>query len=93
VVVSNRLHALLLAGLCGAVPIALTSLAHQKVIGVFDSLGLSELTIDAEAASARGRLFDLLTSSTRYIDRVKTAFDRQRTFAEMRLKQLMADLA
>ena len=45
IVVSNRLHCLLLGALCGAVPIALTSRDHTKLVSLFETVGWESLLL------------------------------------------------
>jgi exopolysaccharide biosynthesis predicted pyruvyltransferase EpsI len=50
VVLSNRLHCLLLAARCGALPIALTSLRHSKLVSLYRTVGWSDLVLDIDDA-------------------------------------------
>lgn len=88
-VVSNRLHALLLAGLCGTVPIALTTRSHQKLVSVFETVGLNELVVDVDEADAAERLTELMNNHTRYTGLVTRIFDEQRALGTRLLAEIL----
>ena len=48
IVVSNRLHCLLMGACCGAVPVALTSREHTKVNALFAAVGWESLILPIE---------------------------------------------
>jgi hypothetical protein len=50
-VLSNRLHCLLLGACCGALPIAVTAAGHVKLVSLFESLGWADLVVPTDDAS------------------------------------------
>jgi polysaccharide pyruvyl transferase WcaK-like protein len=54
-VISNRLHCLLLGAYCGAVPVALTSRQHGKVNALFETVGWKSLVLHIEDRDAIAR--------------------------------------
>jgi polysaccharide pyruvyl transferase WcaK-like protein len=74
---SNRLHALLLAASCGALPIAvLPSRRHVKVRALFDDLGLSSNVVDLENDSGNAPRELSWTMGNLEYQRLKSYFDR-----------------
>lgn len=54
VVISNRLHCLLFAAACGAVPVALVSSADSKICDLFETLGWQELLVSCKRGKSIG---------------------------------------
>ena len=69
-VVSNRLHCLL----CGAVPIALTTRNHKKLVSLFETVGLSELLVYLDEPDALHdhlqRIVDRYSTTRRLVEQV-----------------------
>ena len=73
-VISNRLHVLLLAGIAGAIPIAVVSgKENQKIIGVYEGMGLSRLLIPVESLSGNS-----IAEAAVKVSEITQAFKTQR---------------
>ena len=79
VVVSNRLHCLLLGACYGAVPVALTTDAHSKVVSLFRTVGWDSLILHADDERCVERFHEIRRESRHLRDLVRTTFARQRT--------------
>ena len=78
-VVSNRLHCLLLGAQAGAVPVALTSQRHTKVVSLFETVGWHKLIIDIDDPDGPPtRLDEIRESLDRLQPMVQSEFNRQR---------------
>jgi len=55
-VISDRMHVLVLAALSGAVPLELVPEPTRKITAAFATIGLSDTTADASTLSADGML-------------------------------------
>lgn len=64
-VVSDRMHVLVLAALSGAVPAELVPHPTGKITAAFESIGLTDITFDAASADADGQLRFLRTQLER----------------------------
>lgn len=87
-VISNRLHALLIGAYCGAIPIALTTPEHVKVVSLFETVGWKSLVVNAEdLLNVSNRLDEILNDSLNLSQMVKTTFTTQRELGLEFLKQ------
>lgn len=78
-VISNRLHCLLLGAHCGAVPVALTSREHGKVNALFETVGWKSLLLDIEDRGAIARRLGAIRRELpRLRSMVASSFDEQR---------------
>ncbi len=78
-VVSDRMHVLILAALNGAVPAELVPRPTQKITVAFEVIGVRGISLDAEAADAAGMrdfLHAQLGRSAEIIERVEVARQR-----------------
>jgi hypothetical protein len=78
-VVSNRLHCLLLGACYGAVPVALTTDAHSKVVSLFRTVGWDSLILHADDERCVERFHEIRRESRHLRDLVRTTVARQRT--------------
>lgn len=76
VIVSNRLHGLLIAASRGAIPVPLLNSGEQKIRGVFEQAGLAPLILDgrAPAAANAGALAGFLADRTTWRGTLEQAF-------------------
>lgn len=87
-VVSNRLHCLLMGAYCGAVPVALTSRAHTKVTALFETVGWHSLILPIEEAEALPQRFAAIQQDLPRLRRIVAAsFDEQRRLGLTMLAQ------
>lgn len=87
-VVSNRLHCLLLGAYCGAVPVALTSREHGKVNALFETVGWKSLLLHIEdRATLVRRLGSIRRELPRLRGMVTSTFDEQRRLGRALLEQ------
>jgi hypothetical protein len=87
-VISNRLHCLLLGAHCGAVPVALTSHEHGKVNALFETVGWKSLLLHVEDRGAIAqRLAAIRRDLPRLRNMVASSFDEQRRFGRQSLER------
>jgi polysaccharide pyruvyl transferase WcaK-like protein len=87
-VISNRLHCLLLGAHCGAVPVALTSREHGKVNALFETVGWKSLLLHVEDRGAIAqRLAAIRRDLPRLRNMVASSFDEQRRFGRQSLER------
>lgn len=90
IVVSNRLHVLLLAARCGALPIALTTRQHTKLVSLFTTVGLEPLLIFAEdSQSVASRFIEIVNRTKALKCMVDEMLVSQRTVAIQILDQVI----
>lgn len=88
VVISNRLHSLLIGARCGAIPIALTASSHAKLISLFETVGWSDLLINHKDRQAcRSRLLHILNNLAKYRSTVADTFSAQSRLGNLSLRQ------
>ena len=90
-VVSNRLHCLLLGACQGAIPVALTTEAHTKVVSLFRTVGWDSLIVRADDDARVDRFHEIRRQSHRLRELVRTTFDRQRTLGAQTLRQAVLE--
>lgn len=82
VVVSNRLHVLLLTILAGGIPLALTdTVRHHKILSMFHDLGIGDLVIDQHQPKGLDKLWMDLSSDVgaeKIRERLRQAATRSR---------------
>lgn len=79
IVVSNRLHCLLMGAYCGAVPVALTSREHTKVNALFETVGWKSLTLAIEDRDELAQRFAAIQRDLSNLrPMVDSVFQRQR---------------
>jgi polysaccharide pyruvyl transferase WcaK-like protein len=81
IVVSNRLHCLLLGARCGAIPVALTIGRHSKVVSLFRTVGWESLVLDVTDGRSVERFAAIRRDSESLRTLVNTTFERQRALA------------
>ncbi|MGH9158672.1 MAG: polysaccharide pyruvyl transferase family protein [Vicinamibacteraceae bacterium] len=87
-VVSNRLHGLLMGAYCGAVPVALTSREHTKVNALFTTVGWKSLLLHIEDARELPDQFAAIRQDIPSLRRmVAASFDEQRSLGLRILEQ------
>lgn len=93
-VISNRLHCLLLGAYCGAVPVAFTSRSHTKLTSLFETIGWKSLilfTEDIDEIEVRLNYIQENLSTFRLM--VETTWDNQRRLGMKTLEQQFGNLA
>lgn len=90
IVISNRLHILLVAALSGALPIALTSSSHKKIVSLFRRLEWDDLLLDSSSHQIESDLENLLSRKDSLLEQVSQGLDRERDTLD-RLMQSLFD--
>ncbi len=89
-VVSNRLHCLLMGALCGALPIALTTSEHTKIVSLYKTIGWDSLLICAESPEqAPERIAQIQNQASVLRTMVAKTLDEQRELGKQVLKSLV----
>jgi len=89
VVISNRLHCLLVGASCGALPIALTTSSHTKLVSLFRTVGLEDLIVDYRDLSQSTKVFKNIGSKIDVLtQKVRSVFSDQKGIA----LQLLCDI-
>ena len=91
IVVTNRLHVLLLSYKYGALPIGLTDLkGHKKIHGIFNDNGLEDLLIDIYAGDdvITDSFERILNKRTDYLQIIKSVEQKNRAT----LKQIFSNI-
>lgn len=79
IVVSNRLHGLLLGAYCGAVPVALTSRKHTKLTALFETVGWASLILYVENPHELVDKFTVIRKDLANLGKmVEASFEHQR---------------
>ncbi len=93
-VFSNRLHCLLMGALCGAIPVALTTGQHTKVVSLYETVGWQSLILKAEEADQMpDQLATIQSQADEFRHLVQQTLDEQRTLGNKTLASLVADAA
>ena len=79
IVVSNRLHCLLLGACHGAVPVALTTEGHSKVVSLFRTVGWDSLIVRADQDGCVDRFHQIRRKAQSLRELVVATFAEQRT--------------
>ena len=91
IVVSNRLHCLLLGAYCGAIPIAMTTSTHTKLASLFETVGWRSLLVcmdrEERLAEAIARIQD---NPSQYRIIVSSTFEQQRSLGTSILNQRLS---
>jgi hypothetical protein len=88
IVVSNRLHCLLLGAYCGAVPVALTSREHTKLIALFETLGWTTLILLIDDVATLAEKFTMIQKDWSKLGSiVQSSFENQRRLGHSILEQ------
>jgi hypothetical protein len=82
VIVSNRLHCLLLGACYGAVPVALTMEGHSKVVSLFRTVGWESLILRADDDACVDRFHQIRRDADRLRMLVHSTFAHQRRLGE-----------
>jgi|GEM_PF-4637962 len=90
VVISNRLHILLVAALSGALPIALTSSSHMKIVSLFRRLKWDDLLLDSSSPKIASDLENILSRKDSLLEQVSQGLNRERKTLD-RLMQSLFD--
>jgi hypothetical protein len=73
-VISDRMHVLVLAALCGALPVELVPRPTAKISAAFATIGVTDITLDATAGGA-DELRAFLTAQLERADEMSDAVD------------------
>lgn len=91
VVVSNRLHCLLMGATRGAVPIALTTRGHSKLVAIYEALGWQHLLLFIDdAADAIRRCAEISNHLDEVQANVLQTVSKQRDLANQLLDQRLS---
>lgn len=91
-VFSNRLHVLLLAARCGAIPIAVANPVHSKLYSIFQTLEWKHLILDKKSAKCIRKFIDEIVANESMIrNEVSKKISAQRTEAQAILAKLVKD--
>lgn len=94
-VVTNRLHVLLLAAQCAALPIALIKQNdNKKIIGIFGDNDLSQLLIDSDYSSPEtvsGKINQICSSKNRYMRTIQEVSAKHTKYMEKELDAIFED--
>jgi hypothetical protein len=88
IVISNRLHILLVAALAGALPIALTTSTHKKIVSLYKRLGWDALVLDCNSENIESDLKSLLSRKDTLLDQVSQGLDRERETLDCLMQSL-----
>ncbi len=86
-VVSNRLHCLLLGACHGALPVALTTPRHSKLVALFRTVGWQSLIVDAEDKASVEQFHAIRQDAPRLREMVRTTFAEQHRLGNDILRQ------
>lgn len=88
IVISNRLHILLVAALSGALPVALTTSSHKKIVSLFQRLGWDDLVLDSSSGNIELDLKNLLDKQDALLEQVSQGMDRERETLDRLMQSL-----
>jgi polysaccharide pyruvyl transferase WcaK-like protein len=92
-VISNRLHCLLFAAAFGALPIALTSPKHTKLVSLFETIGCEELIISIDNPDdVVEQMNAIRKNSDQLLAKVKSAMLSQKKLANKTIQEVMGTL-
>jgi hypothetical protein len=90
-VLSNRLHVLLVAAAQGALPVALVWTGHRKVRDLYETVGWDDLVLDLDGpGDLPGRLAEILTTREAARARVAATFADAGRLVRRRLAEMVA---
>ena len=94
-VVTNRLHVLLLAAQCAALPIALIKQNdNKKIIGIFGDNDLSQLLIDSDYSAPEAvsrKINQICSSKNRYMQTIQAVSAKHTKYMEKELDAIFED--
>lgn len=90
-VFSNRLHVLLLAMLCGSLPMAVVEKSSEhKITGIFSDAGLTRLIVDIDKGSSAVDILSGIAHDAHLIKKeIALSFERNRHYGEDLIKRVM----
>lgn len=91
-VFSNRLHVLIFAMTCGAVPIAVIDTEkHSKIAGIFSDAGLMDLVVDIRNNQFNPEsLLEIISDTDQVKEKVKILLNRNKSSSRVILNRVMS---
>jgi hypothetical protein len=89
-VVSNRLHVLLIAAASGCLPVAAVAREHHKIRDLFEAVGWGALIVDLDSPSLANQLAEVLDRAPELRTLVAAGFARARMAAQQNIMRMVA---